>query len=291
MPAKTLYVKDEQLWDKAKRLAGHQGFSGVIMRLLAKWVADKEKQEAMKSGKEFSEIELWVGGDEHQMWHPKDPLGGDHKIAFTGRLLHSSEHEVVLGVYPQVDVYQMGGGQLVVYRTWRPPFLIDSGLSPGYDGGATYKVFSDIEELLQNSEVLDTNWTGHPEEDQLRALVERPRTVRERLIITIAEHVKLEHPQRSAVWQKEYVREFLLGLNTHSAPPKMQSLLSRRLINVMKRKNRQRATCVFSKTLPVLSALNSLSALINPPMCLHQHPKLEGMRPRNDWGSGTSAER
>ena len=221
MPAKTLYVKDEQLWEKAKRLAGHQGFSGVIMRLLAKWVADKEKQEAMKSGKEFSAIELWVGGDEHQMWHPKDPLGGDHKIAFTGRLLHSSEHEVVLGVYPQVDVYQMGGGQLVVYRTWRPPFLIDSGLSPGYDGGATYKIFSDIEELLQNSEVLDTNWTGHPEEDQLQALVERPRTVRERLIITIAEHVKLEHPQRSAVWQKEYVREFLLGLNnTRLGPPK-----------------------------------------------------------------------
>lgn len=217
MPAKTLYVKDEQLWEKAKRLAGHQGFSRVIMQLLGKWVADKEKQNAVKSGKEFSEIELWVGGREHQTWHPKDPLEGDYKIAFTGRLLHSSEREILLGVYPQVDVYQVGGGQLVVYRTWRASFF-ELGTAP--DHGATYVVFSDYEDLIQRSEALDTNWTDHPEEDQLQALVERPRTVRERLILSIAEHVKLEHPQRSAVWQKEYVREFLLGLNnTRFGPP------------------------------------------------------------------------
>ena len=29
------------------------------MQLLAKWVADRENHEAMKSGKEFTEIELW----------------------------------------------------------------------------------------------------------------------------------------------------------------------------------------------------------------------------------------
>ena len=189
------------------------------MQLLGKWVVDKEKQEAMKSGKEFSEIELWVGGDEHQVWHPKDTLGGNYKITFTGRLIHSSEHEMVLGVYPQVDVYQMGGGQLVVYRTWRPPFLIDSGLSPGYDGGATYKIFSNYEQLRHDSGVLDTNWGDTEgnvsEEDNMQVLVERTRTARERLIVSIAEVVKAEHPQSSAVWQKEHVKELIRGLNTH----------------------------------------------------------------------------
>ena len=45
MPTKTLYVKDQQLWEKASRLAGHQGLSGVVTQLIAKWVADKEKRE------------------------------------------------------------------------------------------------------------------------------------------------------------------------------------------------------------------------------------------------------
>ena len=209
MPTKTLYVKDQQLWEEAKSLAGPQGLSEVVAQLLAKWVADKEKQKAMKSGKEFTEIELWVGGDEHELWHPKDPVRGDYKIAFTGRLLHSTEHEPVIGLYPQVDVYQMSSRQLVVYRTWRPPFFLGSGLSPGYDGGATYKMFSDYEEIRRSPEMLDTYWGDTEgnvsEEDKMQVLVERTRTARERLIISLA-----------GVWQKEQVKEFLLTLSARA---------------------------------------------------------------------------
>ncbi len=161
MPPKTLYVKDERLWEKAKRLAGHQGFSGVIMQLLAKWVADKEKQEAMKSDKEFTEIELWVGGNIAPSADlPDDQIKEDHKIVFTGRLLASSpryEDELV----PDVEVYQMKSGRLVVYKVYR-----DYSVATDQESQATYKVFSNFEGLRQSSvfsdyeKMLDEKWEG-----------------------------------------------------------------------------------------------------------------------------------
>jgi len=157
MPTKTLYVKDLQLWEEAGRLAGHQGLSGVIMQLIAKWVADKKKHEAMSSVKEFAEIELWVGGH---------PAFEDHKIVFTGRLLgRSPRYED--SVVPDVQVYEMKRGRLVVYEAYH-----ELGTDQEYQ--ATYKVFSNIEELQHSSvfsdyeKTLDQNWQGLGEE--LRAL-------------------------------------------------------------------------------------------------------------------------
>ncbi len=175
MPPKTLYVKDQQLWEKAKTLAGHQAFSGVIMRLLAKWVADKEKHEAMKSGKEFTKIELWVGGDEHHRWYPKDLIGRDYKVAFTGRLLDSTEVRQYAksesgrlytsrprAISPAVDVYEMSDGRLAVNRDFD-----DS------KAGATCLVYSDFQNLRDNPSALDTIWED-PHEQDVTEMLEVP---------------------------------------------------------------------------------------------------------------------
>ena len=147
MPAKTLYVKDEQLWEKAKCLAGHQGFSRVIMQLLGKWVADKEREKAIRSGVAFTEIELWVGGGAHWDQCREDPIKKDHKIVFTGRLLDSRDDAV-----PEVDVYQMKSGRLVVYKAWR-----NYSLATDQEYEAAYKVFADYEELSRSPEALNAN--------------------------------------------------------------------------------------------------------------------------------------
>ena len=167
MPTKTLYVKDMQLWEEASRLAGHQGLSGVIMRLIAKWVVDKKRHEAMNSVKEFAEIELWVGSNTDLSANlPDDQVEEDHKIVFTGRFLASSPRYEDSSV-PNLSVYQMKSGRLVVYEAYH-----DYGTDQEYQ--ATYKVFSSVEELQQSSvfseyeKMLDENWEGLGKE--LRAL-------------------------------------------------------------------------------------------------------------------------
>ena len=193
MPTKTLYVKDQQLWEKASRLAGPQGLSGVVTQSLAKWVADKEKQEAMKSGKEFTEIELWVGGQEHQHWHPKDPLGGNYKIAFTGRLLDSTEVAVLrrtesgvrtyrdTSVNPLVEVYEMSDRKLAVYRDFRESVVSTQG--------AAYVVYSGFKDLCEHPGALDTRW-DLSREDEMQQMTEvapfETRTGREQGIIGLA---------------------------------------------------------------------------------------------------------
>ncbi len=170
MPTKTLYVKDQQLWEKAGRLAGHQKLSEVIMQLLAKWVADKENHEAIKSGKEFTEIELCVGGDEHSRWHPRDPIGGDYKVAFTGRLLASTERGPgqYLSTNPIVEVYELSDRRLVVYRDFESS-----------TDGATCLVYSDVQRLRDNPAALETLWWVDDSEEKALAVPPfRTRTAR-----------------------------------------------------------------------------------------------------------------
>lgn len=159
MPTKTLYVKDMQLWEEASRLAGHQGLSGVIMRLIAKWVADKKRHEAMDSVKEFAEIELWVGGTTAPSVRLTDnQIEEDHKIVFTGRLLGSSPRYEDSCV-PDVQVYEMKSGRLVVYEAYH-----DYGTDQ--ENQATYKVFANVEKLQHSSvfsdyeKTLNENWQG-----------------------------------------------------------------------------------------------------------------------------------
>jgi len=44
MPNKTIYVKDERLWDQARTLAGKDGLSGVIQQALVKFVEGRRRE-------------------------------------------------------------------------------------------------------------------------------------------------------------------------------------------------------------------------------------------------------
>ena len=196
MPTKTLYVKDQQLWEKASRLAGHQGLSRIIMQLLAKWVAEKEMREAAKDGKEYSEVKLWVGGDEHRRWHPEDAIEGDYNVAFTGRLVCSTEGigwHAAEGGYstsPVVEVYEMTDGRLAVYRS-----------DDDVRRGATFIISSDFQDLNNNPLALDTLWLetdSEPEPEELKVLAFTDRTAKEETIVALTN-----------MWGKQTVMEQL----------------------------------------------------------------------------------
>jgi hypothetical protein len=75
MPNKTIYVKDEHLWDQARQLAGKDGLSGVIQEALCKFVENKRRQsegfQRYRFDTTFTHYEL--------DWGPSDA------IAFEGR--------------------------------------------------------------------------------------------------------------------------------------------------------------------------------------------------------------
>ena len=214
---KTLYVKDQQLWEKAIRLAGHQGLSGVVTQLLAKWVADKEKQKAIKSSKnQLMEVELWVGGEEHLRWHRRDPLAGDYKVTFTGRLLASTETEYPMGIDPTVEVYQMSNKQLAVYRNYRSEF---AALSPQSQEkyGAACLAYSDFETLCRDPEALETQW-DITQEDEMQMAGVAPyatRTQKEESITSMAlaasQLQQVDDAWKRKGQEKEIVKEFLLA--------------------------------------------------------------------------------
>jgi len=204
MPTKTLYVKDQELWEKASRLAGHQRLSRVIMQLLAKWVAEKETREAAKDGKEYSEVKLWVGGEEHSRWHPEDAMEGDYHVAFTGRLLRSTEaigwhvEDGGYSTWPVVKVYEMTDRRLVVYRDYD-----DS------KNGATFIIFSDFQHLSDDPLALDTLWLeddSQPEPEELKVLAFTDRTAEEETIVALTN-----------MWGKQTVKEQLPKMGASGA--------------------------------------------------------------------------
>ena len=191
MPPKTrtLYVKDHRLWEKASRLAGRQGLSEVVTQSLTKWVADKEKQKAIRSSKELTEIELWVGGKEHQRWHSRDPAVGDYKVVFTGRLLASTEEEYPTGSNPVVEVYEMSNNKLAVYRNYRSE-LTALAVELQEEVGATCLIYPDFKNLCQDRLPwpLQTMWDiAHEDETQMPDVAPYAvKTERERGIIGLA---------------------------------------------------------------------------------------------------------
>jgi hypothetical protein len=97
---KTIYVKDEALWEAAKNLAGREGLSAVIADALADFV---EQKKAERGGFKRFNIYCAEAGPEGQL------------IKFDGRLLA----EVIVPGGPNaedtlVSMYQTTGGTLVL---------------------------------------------------------------------------------------------------------------------------------------------------------------------------------
>jgi hypothetical protein len=153
MSNRTVYVKDESLWEKAKKFAGETGISGVIAEALQKYVDRKERDTALRAG-ETTNVELRVGG----RLHDDEPA---HRIGFVGRLLYDTDVEAD----PRCMVFETQGKRLVLYKT---------NSHPARDDGATYEVFSTYEELAKSRDARNNFWLieeqGRPEHEGIREI-------------------------------------------------------------------------------------------------------------------------
>lgn len=130
MPNKTIYVKNEQLWEKAKKFAGETGLSALIAETLREYVERKDREVALRAG-EMTNVELRVGGP----LHDDEPY---HRIGFIGRLLYDTDVEADW----RCMVFETQSKRLLLYKT---------NAHPWRDDGATYEVFSTYEELAKST--------------------------------------------------------------------------------------------------------------------------------------------
>lgn len=153
MANRTIYVKDESLWEKAKHFAGDVGISGLIAQMLKEYVERKEREASVRAG-EMTKVELRVGGPLHE----DEP---SHRVAFIGRLLYDTDVEAD----PRCMVFETQSKRLVLYKTNSHPYRED---------GATYEVFSTYEELAATPAARNNFWLiegqGHPEQEGIREI-------------------------------------------------------------------------------------------------------------------------
>jgi hypothetical protein len=153
MPNKTIYVKDELLWEQAKKFAGETGLSGLLAEALKEYVERKEREAALRAG-EMTKVELPVGGS----LHDDEPR---HRIGFIGRLLYDTDVEAD----PRCMVFETQRKRLLLYKT---------NAHPSRDDGATYEVFSSYEELARSTDARNNFWLiqeqGRPEHEGVREI-------------------------------------------------------------------------------------------------------------------------
>jgi hypothetical protein len=116
--------------------------------------------------RELIEVELWVGGDEHEQEHAGEP----HHVGFIGRLIADSEG-LSIAQKPRIRVYETKNRKLVVYRDWRE--------------GATYSLYPDIAALQNDGTALKTLWL----DDGGKDFTERP-DIEEKLLRHVADSLR-----------------------------------------------------------------------------------------------------
>lgn len=135
MGNKTIYVRDESLWRRARKLAGKDGLSAFIQRALEEYVAEKEAEAQ--------------GFDEYRIVPSSPDVNFAQPISFTGRtvatkhFLNDPAHEEYGGgAFHEiaVAVYLTRGGKLVLYA-W------DSGPMQ------YLRIYQSLDELLKDEKV------------------------------------------------------------------------------------------------------------------------------------------
>lgn len=124
MGNKTIYVKDEALWERAKQLAGKEGLSALIGEALADFVERKEQENR--------------GFTLHGIFVDEGPSG--QFIRFYGRSLDST----LIGRGPDepdavAEVFQTKGAKLVL-------FLRDADSNQAYE----HRTYDSLEELAED---------------------------------------------------------------------------------------------------------------------------------------------
>lgn len=121
MGNKTIYVQDEKLWQKAKKLAGKPGLSGVIARALEEFV-DRNDREKQGFRRYQFEVQYVHDDDEFVM---TDYVAFEAKPLFEGVLCFQPPEGEDIDVDPpfdraQVTVYQTTKGTLILTARYGP---------------------------------------------------------------------------------------------------------------------------------------------------------------------------
>jgi len=115
---------------------------------------------------ELMEVELWVGGDEHEQEHAGEP----HHVGFIGRLIADSQGLSIVQM-PRIRIYETRNRTLVVYRHWRE--------------GANYRRYPDVTALQNDFTALKTLWL----DDGGKDFTERP-DLEEKLLRHVADSLR-----------------------------------------------------------------------------------------------------
>jgi hypothetical protein len=163
MPNKTIYIKDGDMWERAKTLAGKDGLSSVISEAIAEYVKRKERGE--QDIKKYR-IELgYEGAGPVVGASPDGELyargGSTGRLSFEGRLLvkkdlpvpttkgEQEEFSAPPELQTTFSVYKTKGGKLVLTAN------IDD--TEGYQGTGTvhhYAVYTSIRQLKEDPQLL-----------------------------------------------------------------------------------------------------------------------------------------
>ena len=100
---RTIYLANDELWERAKNLAGKEGLSSVIAKALADFVAQRDADQSS-----FQKFTFEILGDPHS----EDPT---EVIAFEGRQLLNTVF--ALAASPFAGIETSGEADIQIYRT------------------------------------------------------------------------------------------------------------------------------------------------------------------------------
>lgn len=137
MANKTIYFRDDDLWSKAKALAGKDGLSSVIQKAIEQFVQQAERE---KEGiRRFSLAVVVL--PEHD-----DTFVTTERIAFEGRTLWGTGGaDLSGGGACDIACYRTRGGKLL--------FAMDESHYPHADGITYYRVYDSLADLRNDPEL------------------------------------------------------------------------------------------------------------------------------------------
>lgn len=148
MGNKTIYFKDDELWDRAKQLAGKETISAVIQVALARFV-DEKRREA----EGFTHHRLETGFRDRLETDFRDFDGGGRwgtteRVAFEGRQIATYE-------LPYIEPTQNAliPQMFTVYLTKAGKLVLAVGGGAEENGISHYGVYSSIRELADDPEL------------------------------------------------------------------------------------------------------------------------------------------
>ncbi len=160
MPNKTIYVKDGDLWERAKKIAGKDGLSSVISEALAEYVTRKERDALgiaryrLEVGYEGAGLEIDDGED------IRARAGSTGRIAFEGQLLVEQALPVLEiernGMAWTAEIKEIFEEIKEIFRVYRTKSgkLILTASSPQLAGASHYAVYATVTQLRQDPYLL-----------------------------------------------------------------------------------------------------------------------------------------